>query len=540
MNRARPQPAKTRSPAAAGSQPINNGQGLALKLAIVGGGRACKFFLDMLDKESLSGLDIRILGVCDIDPEAEGLCLAAARGIFTTADFHDLFSIPGLNAIIELTNRRDVLLELVNHRPKGLGIIEHNIGRLIRHFFLTEERLKSTEAQLAGERMISDFLIRQARQRIMVLLPDLTIDDVNSAWLSALDRPREQVVGRPCHQIIHGLQAPCSHALFGYECPLLETLRTGESAHVIHEEPAVTGAPLYSEVVTYPVKNPAGEVVRVIEIWRDITRAISQRWEHREARLKSDLNRLVQEDRMISLGKLVASCVHEINNPIQGLLTFSHLIQAAVAGDTLGPADMVQMREFSALMSEELARCGQIVSGLLSFSREAPTVYRDTDLGAVLQGVIALTRHKMKLQNIDLTEDLDPGRLIVRGDKNLLQQCFLNLIFNALEAMPTGGRLAVSARAGTEGCNACIQISDSGVGIPEDVVEHIFDPFFTTKPAGQGTGLGLSIVYGVVKDHGGRIRVTSRPEEGTRFVIYFPLTARIPAQGSDQEARHGP
>ena len=78
------------------------------------------------------------------------------------------------------------------------------------------------------------------------------------------------------------------------------------------------------------------------------------------------------------------------------------------------------------------------------------------------------------------------------------------------------------------------------MGIPHEVMDHIFDPFFTTKPAGQGTGLGLSIVYGVVKDHGGRVQVTSRPEEGTRFEICFPLIARIPVQDPDQEAHHGP
>ena len=517
-----------------------NGQRLMLNLAIVGGGRACKFFLELLDKEPLPGLNIRIVGVCDINPQAEGMRLAAARGIYTTREFQDLFAIERLDAIIELTNRREVLLELVNQRPKGVGILEHNIGRFIRHFFLTEERLKTTEFQLAGERMISDFLIQQARQRIMVLLPDLTIDDVNSAWLAALERPREAVIGHPCHEVIHGLEAPCSRAMIGYECPLLETLRTGESAHVIHEEPAVTGAPFYSEVVTYPVKNPNGEVVRVIEIWRDITQAMTQRWEQRVARIKSDLNRLVQEDRMISLGKLVASCVHEINNPIQGLLTFSHLIEANVAGDHLRPADLADMREFSALMSEELERCGQIVSGLLSFSREAPMAYRDTDLTDVLQGVIALTRHKMKLQNIALEIELGPLPLIVRGDKNLLQQCFLNLIFNAIEAMPGGGRLTIRSRVDAEGRHALIDIADTGVGISATVLEHIFEPFFTTKPAGQGTGLGLSIVYGVVMDHGGKIRVESPPEKGTCFKLSIPLMAQVPVQRPAGEADHGP
>jgi two-component system NtrC family sensor kinase len=525
------------------SDPQSNGSDmprLSLNLAIVGGGRACRFFLELLEREPLPGLNIRIVGVCDIDPQAEGLRLASAKGIYTTADFKDFFDLPELDGILELTNRRDVLVELVHLRPKGVGILEHNIGRFIRHFFLTDQRLKSAEAQLKGERMISDFLIQQARQKIMVLGTDFIIEDVNAAFLAVLNRTREEVVGQPCHRVIHGLEAPCSHAMIGYQCPMIETLRTGESGHVIREEVTANGAPAYSNIVTYPVKNSAGEVVSVIEIWRDITAALAQRWEKRVADLKSDMKLLVQEDRMISLGKLVASCVHEINNPIQGLLTFSELIKQILAQESVSPAQFQEMRQYTALMSEELERCGSIVSGLLSFSRETPRAYRDTDLNDVIKAVIALTRHKMQLQNITLETELIPRSLSVRGDKNLLQQCFLNLIFNAIEAMAAGGALTISSRIDRERNSACIRIADTGTGIAATDLDHIFDPFFTTKPFGEGTGLGLSIVYGVVKDHGGRIQVGSQPDEGTRFDLCFPLSEPAGDRPAAEADPHGP
>ena len=512
---------------------------LPLNLAIVGGGRACRFFLELLGKEPLPGLNIRIVGVCDIDPEAEGLRLAAAKGIYTTADFRDFFKLPNLDGILELTNRRDVLMELVNLRPKGMGILEHNIGRFIRNFFLTEQRLKSAEAQLAGERMTSDFLIQQARQKIVVLRNDFTIEDVNAPFLEALQHGRQEVLGQPCYRVIYGFEAPCETSVTGFQCPIIETLRTGESAHVIREETSADGGPAYSDIVTYPVKNSNGEVVRVIEIWRDITEALAQRWEKRVADLKSDMKLLVQEDRMISLGKLVASCVHEINNPIQGLLTFSELMRQTLAQETVAPAQLEEMRQYVDLMCEELDRCGKIVSGLLSFSREVPRAYRETDLNDVLGSVIALTRHKMQLQGIALETDLADTRLAVRGDKNLLQQCFLNLVFNAIEAMTGGGRLTISSRPDRFRRSACIRISDTGTGIAAADLGNIFDPFFTTKPFGEGTGLGLSIVYGVVKDHGGRVKVDSRPGEGTQFELCFPLIddAGRPPAG---EVEHGP
>ena len=506
-------------------------QKLLLNLAIVGGGRACKFFLKLLTQEPLPHLDIRLLGVSDVNPDAEGLSLARQMGIYTTNNFRDLFKIKGLDAIIELTNNKEILLELIHEKPKGVGILEHNVGRFIRTLYDIDQQLKNARQQVEMEKMLSDFLIEQTNQQILILNPDFSIADVNEAYLKALKKTRAQIIGNPCYRSIHGYGTPCSRAVPGFECPMVKTLRTGESAHVIQEIPLSQDQSTYFDIITYPVKNSEGKITRVIEIWRDITKELSTQMKERVQSLKSDLNKLVQEDRMISLGKLAASCVHEINNPIQGLLTFSQFIRASLEENDSVEAEKDNLIRISEIMTQELERCGKIISGLLSFSREPTTHYTDTNLNEVLAAVINLTHHKMELQNITLHTDLCENLLMINGDANRLQQCFLNLVFNAIEALPSGGDIWISSRLLPKNQTAAVELRDNGYGILEEHMKTLFDPFFTTKGSGEGTGLGLFIVYGIVKNHGGEIHVESIPGQDTRFVLNFPLLTRNQSTG---------
>jgi two-component system NtrC family sensor kinase len=494
----------------------------AINLAIVGGGRACKFFIELLQSEPLPYLNINILGVCDINPEAEGFVLANKLGIYTTHNFKDLFKIKNLNSIIDLTGSREVWLEIIRYRPKEVGVLEHNIGGLMRRLFDVNQSLESAERQLVIEKTFSDFLIQQSTAAIVILNTDFTIVETNEAYLKAVNKSKEEVIGANCYEISHGFSAPCSSSQPEVECPMVETLRTGISAHVLHEHLSLEGQPTYCNIVTYPLKDQNGKIFRIIEVWRDITEELSHRWDKKEKELKSNLQKLVQEDRIVSLGKLAASCAHEINNPIQGLLTFSHLMQEILAQGNPSSEDLEQFKKYLSLMSKELERCGNIVSGLLSFSRESTIEYNIIDLNEVLEAVLMLTQHKMKLQNIQLIAKLSPKPLLAKGDANQLQQCFLNLIFNAIAAMPKGGELHVLSELDSDKKNVCIEIRDTGYGIPEETLDHIFDPFFTTKEGGGATGLGLSIVYGITKNHGGNIKLTSKVGEGTSFVLDFP------------------
>jgi len=494
-----------------------------INLAIVGGGGACKYFLDLLRSESFTYLKINIIGVCDINPEAEGYVLAKQLGIYTTNDFQDLFKIDKLDSIIELTGKKDVLLEIIRLRPKGVGVLEHNIGRLMRRLFEVDQRLSSAEDQLAFEKKFSDFLIHQSTAAIVIINTDFTIVETNEAYLKAVNKPKEEVLGAHCYQISHDFNVPCSSAKPDMKCPMVETLRTGMSSHVIHEHPHQKKGSTFCNLVAFPLWDRNGEIFRIIEIWRDITDELSLRWTNQIKEIKSNLQKLVQEDRMISLGKLVASCVHEINNPIQGLMTFTYLMQEILSEGKLSTEDIEQFKNHLSFMSRELERCGNIVSGLLSFSRETPKEFKEIDLNDVLNSVISLTHHKMELRNVELITHLYPGLLIIRGDERELQQCFLNLIFNAIEAMPEGGQLQIISELEGDKNTARIEIRDTGYGISEENLGHIFDPFFTTKGEGEGTGLGLSIVYGITKNHKGRIKVNSKMGEGSSFVLTFPV-----------------
>jgi two-component system NtrC family sensor kinase len=502
---------------------LNYLEKLPLNLAIVGGGGACKFFLDLLQMDSLTSLHINIVGVCDIDPEAEGFRLARELGIHTTNDFRDLFKIKDLDGVIELTGDREVLLELIRLRPRGLGVVEHNISRLLRSLFIVNKGLRLAEQRVSIEKGISDFLIQQTNERIVILNPDFRIVEANESYLEAVGKSKEEVIGDHCYKITHGLTSPCSSTQPELGCPLLETLKTGKSAHVIHEHPTPDGQPFYCDMVTYPLIDQTGEIVRVIEIWRDITDTLSSKLERRVNEMKADLKKVIQEDRMISLGKLVASSVHEINNPIQGLLTFSDLMRNILEEGEPGPQDLENFKKYLSLMSSELERCGAIISGLLSFARQFETEYMGVDLNEILEQVTNLTRHRMEIQNVRLTLELPPRPMIINGNLNQLQQCFLNLIFNALEAMPKGGELIVRSYPGKAPKRARVEIRDTGCGIAEEDLGHIFDPFFTAKEEGEGTGMGLSIVYGILKNHEGEVQVDSQVGKGTSFVLSFPI-----------------
>jgi signal transduction histidine kinase len=495
---------------------------LSLNLAIVGGGKTCKSFLKLLQEEPCPNLDIAVLGICDIDPQAEGLCMAREMGIYTTGDFRDLSKLGNLDALVELTNRSDVLSDLVRSKPEGVGLLDHNFTRFLSLLCQAQKRVRNAEYQLASERGVSEFLIQQANERIVVVTPEFKILEANGPYLKAVAKSREDVIGAHCYEITHGLTAPCASVYPELGCPLVETLRTNESAHVIHEHPAQDGHATYCDMVTYPLKNRSKEIVGIIEVWRDITRELTSRWERRIKEVKADMGKLIQEDRMISLGKLVASSVHEINNPIQGLLTFSRLMEKTLEKGQPGPDDLEEFRTYLPLMTSELERCGNIISGLLSFSRHSGIEYKNTDLNEVLRQVMTLSRHKMEIQNIHLNVAFAPEPLVIEGDVNQLQQCFLNIIFNAIEAMAQGGELSLISEWDTASDRALVTVRDTGCGISEENLDHIFDPFFTTKPEGEGIGLGLSIVHGIVKAHKGKTKVESKVGEGTAFTLSFP------------------
>ena len=228
---------------------------------------------------------------------------------------------------------------------------------------------------------------------------------------------------------------------------------------------------------------------------------------------------LVQNEKLGSLGQLVSGVAHELNNPLTAVFGFAQLLLA----DDLPEKTKSEVRH----IYTHAERCKKIIDGLLKFARPHQGERLRASLNEVVQGAVDLVRHPLKLANIQLELRLASGLPDSMMDPFLLQQVLINLMTNAQHAIEGAGRegkIRIQTSVSDEG-ELALQVVDNGCGIPKAVESKIFDPFFTTKGVGKGTGLGLSLCYGIVRDHGGRMRVFSTEGEGTRFLIELPVRA---------------
>jgi len=238
----------------------------------------------------------------------------------------------------------------------------------------------------------------------------------------------------------------------------------------------------------------------------------------------ADQARILHQDKMMSLGRLAASVVHEINNPLSGILNYLRLMVRVLNRGPLDAAQQTKFESYLELMESETDRCSRIVSSLLTFARKTPPAFTPIDFTDLMSRTLVLSQHRLDLSDIAVTQHIDPALPPVRGDFNQLQQCLINLIFNAIDAMPQGGKLDLSIRARSGDRGVSLSVRDSGAGIAPEHRNHIFEPFFTTKGEGGGVGLGLSTVYGILESHGGTVTVNSNPGHGTTFVLKLPST----------------
>jgi len=241
--------------------------------------------------------------------------------------------------------------------------------------------------------------------------------------------------------------------------------------------------------------------------------------EERDEQLKQLHERqLMRSERLATIGRLAAGVAHELNNPLGGVLIYSHLLlEDTPSGDP--------KRENLQKIVREATRCKDIVKGLLDFSRQTELKVESSDISEIMKGVLGLVEKQSLFHNITIQRSLSPSLPTLMVDKSQIQQVFTNIILNAAEAMDGKGRLTVRTDVTADRKCIEIEITDTGCGIPEENLERIFDPFFTTKETGKGTGLGLAIVDGIVEKHRGTIEVKSQVGKGTTFIVRLPLEA---------------
>ncbi len=256
--------------------------------------------------------------------------------------------------------------------------------------------------------------------------------------------------------------------------------------------------------------RPPGEMGVLCRAVDSMAQAVAERQEMLQQATRQEIGR---SEHLASVGQLAAGVAHEINNPLTGVLAFADMLRQKENMDEQDKQDLD-------LIVRETKRAREIVRGLLDFARETPSVKKNLNVNDVLRETLRLLGNREAFQNIYLVDALAANLPLINGDKNQLQQVFLNLSLNACEAMPEGGTLMLSTSSA--GDKVVVEVADTGCGIKREQWDRIFQPFFTTKAVGKGTGLGLSVSYGIVRQHDGTLEVKSEVGKGSTFTITLP------------------
>ncbi|MBI2882162.1 MAG: PAS domain S-box protein [Candidatus Tectomicrobia bacterium] len=408
----------------------------------------------------------------------------------------------------ELHNRKksgELYWELVSISP-----IRNEQGEITQFVAVKEDitERKRAEEKLAAVNRRMQAILTSARDAIFTISLDRVVQSCNRAAQEMLGCPESEIVGHSTEKFHPSRDA---FVKFG------QSLR-----RALDEQGKFAGE--------FPLKRADGEIfpaefavnllkegentLGLLGVVRDITYRKTA-----EETLRQAQAQLLRAEKLASIGTLVAGVAHEILNPVNTLSIKLQILQMGIKA-----SDPEKLGEAFGSMAAQVERITRITKNLLQFARQREPLPKKLDVRRVLDQVADLVEYQYRVSNVDLVRDYAQGLPQIEGDEDQLSQVFLNLVGNARDAMPEGGRITLRARPFFEGRAPWVRVAvhDTGTGIPKGILGRIFDPFFTTKPEGKGTGLGLSIAYGIVESHGGRIDMDSREGEGTTFWVELP------------------
>jgi two-component system, NtrC family, sensor kinase len=502
---------------------------LLLNVGVIAKGEKCLSIMRDLDAIKPSRLRLRLVAIATTTKSASCYKYAGEMGIEVFENYIDLLSLEYLDLILELTGDNQILTDIINHKPPTVGILDQKSSMMFFDMAQLYESIgqKDTEVTLATS--FASTLLEASPDGVLVVDRDYRIINSNNSPLATAGLDRNTILGRFCYEVINQSLTPCTDK--ETRCPIRETISTGKPARKVHDMTLPDGNPRICQMTAYPIVNRFNEMVQFVITIRDMTQELSERIVERTEAIKKDLTRVVKEDRLASLGRLVASVCHEINNPITSIVTFTKLVLSYLKEKKTPdmPADLERYLELS---FREALRCGGIVKNLLTFARQDNVEATRIDIIEMLSTILILTSHQLQLANVVHSLHLPPPPFTAWGDHGQIQQCLLNLFFNAIDAMPNGGELTIRGGEDEAADTVWLEVSDTGHGIDSENLQRIFEPFFTTKTDGKGVGLGLAMVYGIIHEHQGAIEVDSTPGKGTTFRIKLPKSSAEARKGA--------
>ncbi len=431
--------------------------------------------------------------------------------------------------VIQTKDQPELFRLLCQIVPPKTRLLDSLVLRIVKGLKDISGQLIATRTRLQTVELMKEVLTSGPEVSLMVVDEDLKIVEISNSVLERGKMVLADCIGRPCHWVLRRGVKPWDCA--GDRCIVREVLQTGKSVHTVREATTKHDSKYYFTVSAYPMKTEGQEKMNVLVIWKDIHREMTRVLDQQAQDIRQNFSHILERDKMAALGQLAAAAVHEINNPIQGILTFAKLMRQSFDKDSLDPEELDRFRSYLDLIAGESARCGQILRNLLAFARLDNMEKTAFDLHQLLDEIFMLIHNQASLQGITLERRIADDVSPIFGDRGRIKQALLNLVINAMDAMPRGGVVTVEAHM--EGDNDYIRIlvKDTGVGIPKGLQGSIWEPFVTTKAVGKGVGLGLSVVYGIVTQHGGTVDMQSEENKGTVFGVNLPVF-----KGSEQES----
>jgi PAS domain S-box-containing protein len=380
----------------------------------------------------------------------------------------------------------------------------------------------------SAERFIKDIL-ETVDEAFVVIDPEYRIITANRAYAEQTKWPFDEIMGAHCYEVSHRSPVPCFDT--GEDCAVKQAFETGKPYTSVHVHRDRKGGNIYVETKAYPLKDPLGKVVHVIETINDLTEKM---------KLEDQLR---QSQKLQAIGTLSGGIAHDFNNILTTIIGYGEFLQEDIPEES-------RDRTYVEMIITAAKRAADLTQSLLAFSRKQVTHPKAVSVADIFRGVEGLLSRIIR-EDVELRIEPCPEDLFVKVDRGQMDQVLMNLTSNARDAMPEGGTITLGSDVveideefikahgyGSPGRYCLISVTDTGVGMDEHARAQVFEPFFTTKEVGKGTGLGLSVAYGIIRQHKGYINLYSELGRGTVMKIYLPVSGERP--GGEEEAGREP
>jgi len=421
----------------------------------------------------------------------------------TYPGYHEMLEKhPEINMVIEATGRQSLLSELRATLPSDITLVERAAANFFINLLTQDKMWIACKLDLLHTQSMLKTIIDQMDEEILFLDTEGRVLDLNRKCLERTGLSKSQAVGELLNNVFCGLGD------IGCGLPLDSTIKKGEPCEALASQVDDDGRVRYYRVYAYPIFDEAGILCNVVAMRRDITRRMEME------------QRLQQSEKLASIGELSTYIAHEIRNPLFTISGFANsLMRSKDANDSI--------REKLSIILTESRRLDEILKSIINFTRPTEAEATSVELNELTTSTMEVMGIGLSNQGIRLVLELEAGVAQAKANPEVIKQCLINLVKNAVEAMPDGGILTIAT--GMTRDYATLTVTDTGVGISAKIRDKVFSPFFSTK--GKGSGLGLAMTRKILDEIGGEVDLTSKEEEGTAITLLLPPLLAVANSG---------